>query len=342
MNTISKMCIVNSEKILNSYFVVKSCVSLTSFIGLSCILGGCSIHPLPDDISRKNTVEIVDSIRCESYWAVHDEVQYRIDRSPRLKRAGIKPLDIVDNIHRIRVINPNLAKLFETYINTEIGYTFLFDIKEVNKNSKTLKFRLPIVGNTRNGQFDLGVSASLDKTRQGIRTFSMIDKFRDLIHLEKRCIRRPEDMRKKSMYPITGKIGMKEVIETFLSLSESRLQNIDPNAFSKDEQKNVNFFRDEIKFTTTISGQVDPKITLNAITNRFKLVEASANKTATRTDIHKVVVSMAFPDRLSRFSARNQILYEQCLQNLETRAAASNTTVLLDPNVCARGLGFRQ
>ena len=33
---------------------------------------GCSIHPLPDDVSRKSTYDIVDKIRCEAKAAVDE------------------------------------------------------------------------------------------------------------------------------------------------------------------------------------------------------------------------------------------------------------------------------
>src|SRR5258708_5133630 len=37
---------------------------------LSPLLIGCSIHPLPDDVSRKSTYDIVEKIRCEAKAAV--------------------------------------------------------------------------------------------------------------------------------------------------------------------------------------------------------------------------------------------------------------------------------
>src|SRR5260370_37723493 len=38
----------------------------------SLTLIGCAIHPLPEDVSRKATYDIVDKIRCEAKAAVED------------------------------------------------------------------------------------------------------------------------------------------------------------------------------------------------------------------------------------------------------------------------------
>lgn len=65
--------------------------------GLLPLLIGCSIHPLPDDVSRKTTYDIVEKIRCEAKAAV---MQYG---------RGFKDASIV--------------------------YNFSFDIKELNDAS---------------------------------------------------------------------------------------------------------------------------------------------------------------------------------------------------------------
>jgi hypothetical protein len=54
-------------------------------IGISVILGGCAIHPLPENVTGVKTTRIVDRIRCEARDAVlaaEDKFQ-----SPQAKRA---------------------------------------------------------------------------------------------------------------------------------------------------------------------------------------------------------------------------------------------------------------
>ena len=41
-------------------------------LALAPLLIGCSVHPLPDDVSRKSTYDIIDKIRCEAKAAVEE------------------------------------------------------------------------------------------------------------------------------------------------------------------------------------------------------------------------------------------------------------------------------
>src|SRR5258707_4742229 len=59
----------------------------------SLTLIGCAIHPLPDDVSRKTTYDIVDKIRCEAKAAVEEYGQ-------GFQNASVVytfPFDIIEN-----------------------------------------------------------------------------------------------------------------------------------------------------------------------------------------------------------------------------------------------------
>jgi hypothetical protein len=79
-----------------------------AILALSSLLIGCSIHPLPDDISRKSTYDIVDKIRCDAKAAVDQHATELIDAS--------------------------------------IVYTFTFDIDETNDANLGLSFLNPLMG----------------------------------------------------------------------------------------------------------------------------------------------------------------------------------------------------
>ena len=81
-------------------------------IGLAALAAGCSIHPLPDDVSRKSTYDIVDKIRCEAKAAVEEH-------GGRFTRASIV-------------------------------YNFEFDIKEVNDASAGFTLLNPFKNGTFN------------------------------------------------------------------------------------------------------------------------------------------------------------------------------------------------
>jgi hypothetical protein len=76
-------------------------------LALASLLIGCSVHPLPDDVTRKSTYDIVDKIRCEAKAAVDQFATELRDAS--------------------------------------IVYTFTFDIDESNDANLGLTFLNPLV-----------------------------------------------------------------------------------------------------------------------------------------------------------------------------------------------------
>lgn len=60
---------LRAEVMFSSVPVTRFGLVFTTFM-FSPFAAGCSIHPLPDDVSRKSTYEIVDKIRCEAKAAV--------------------------------------------------------------------------------------------------------------------------------------------------------------------------------------------------------------------------------------------------------------------------------
>jgi len=112
-----------------------------SAVFMTMALGGCATHPLPEDVTRKTTYDIVERIRCEAKEAVVDHV-----------RPGSE-LD-----------------------SAAIGYEFLFTITENNNNSGDATFKYPFT----NGTFTLGVNAGAEKQRLSNRNFRIVETFRDL------------------------------------------------------------------------------------------------------------------------------------------------------------------
>ena len=115
---------------------------------LACALTGCSIHPLPDDVSRSSTFDIVERIRCE----VHEGLQSLPLRDPHVRRI---------------------------IANTTIGYDFSFAITENNDLTEGgLTFKRP----TPSGFFHLDATASATRQRANTRRFRILE---DLKELEK-------------------------------------------------------------------------------------------------------------------------------------------------------------
>ena len=137
-------------------------------------MSACATHPIPDDVTRDSTLNIVKKIRCEARKAIEEH----------------DPKRVFDAI--------------------EIAYNFKFTITENNNAGGSAIFSLPFT----NGTFTLGIGAGEDRQRSGERNLLMAETFKDL---------RGEDCRVQAdrenwKYPITGTVGLKETIGTFVGL----------------------------------------------------------------------------------------------------------------------------
>jgi hypothetical protein len=104
-------------------------------------LGGCSVHPLPDEVTRQSTLGIVTAIRCEARSAVASHAN---------------------------------SSLYDEGV---IGYIFDFNILEHNNASVDVGFKRLFGG----GDFDLSLTGTQgDLKRQAQRRFTIIDTFKEL------------------------------------------------------------------------------------------------------------------------------------------------------------------
>lgn len=138
-------------------------------------VAGCSTYPLPQDYSRKYTVDIVKHIRCE----------------------------VAEGVRSLPPATP------EELEGTVIGFDFTFKMTEDNNaTSGVLGFTNPVGG----GTFKLDLSGSAEKKRFNERAFRVIDtmaKLRD----EPDCS--IEDQRRNFAYPIAGRIGLEELVHSY-------------------------------------------------------------------------------------------------------------------------------
>src|SRR3972149_6239616 len=251
----------------------------------AALLAGCSVHPIPDDVSPLSTEEIVRGARCEMRLGVLEQIV------KRLKSRGIagwepKNLQTKEDWTRFAgwlkghiAKHPADADLYADLIKygqVSVAYDFDFSIMEHNNLVSSLAFKLPLAQST----FDLSAGGSLNKTRDGKRKFKANDTFAELVTRDTWCAGfKPRD--KNLLYPITGEIGLRKVVETFIAISE--------------QGGGEGQFVDTITFTTTIKANLGPSLKINPVPNSFRLVSATATIDADRTDVHKVIFSLAFP-----------------------------------------------
>jgi hypothetical protein len=231
-------------------------------------LFGCSAHPLPGDFSRKSTFEIVEKIRCEGAEA-------------------------------LRGIPAGNGFLKETFI----GYDFDFDITEVNDTGTASDpGRLLFERKRPSGTSKLDLRGYATRERKAQRTFRIVESLDQL----KTANCSPETKRENLLHPVTGSIGMDEIIRTFVGLERLTTvvqapsgaspapDTVDvPGAVFKGIPGPATttpvVFSDVLIFTTTLGGSAKPSLEITAIAiGSLKLKTAQIFGQATRSDVHKL------------------------------------------------------
>lgn len=242
-------------------------------------LGGCSLYPIPDNVSPLSTELIVLYTRCEVRTGILGHMKAKgwitgltndSEISSLIKAAKDK-----EKTHPKKLTDKDNTILRLTKV--AIDYSFDFNITESNKNSAGVGFKIPGLTHT----LDAGATAALDLTRVGSRVFGTEDNWGELISNETLCKRAREPRGGNILYPITGSLGVDRLVETFIDIEEQ--------GGAKDS------FVDTLTFTTSVSGDANASLKINPVSNRFRLISATADIGASRLDVHKLTLSIAFP-----------------------------------------------
>lgn len=208
-------------------------------------VAGCSTHPLPEDVSRKSTVDIVKRMRCEI-------------------REAVNKLSSADNVE---------------LEGTVVGFDFVLKMTEENKaTAGKLSFADPLA----RGKFTLDLTGSAEKERFNERRFRVVDNMYKL-SLEENCSE--QEQRANFVYPITGRIGLDELVFTYWKLK-------DVTSFKPYEDDDQRAFIDKLLFTTTLSAGLSPTIQIDSPAGGFELTNASVAGNVVRKDEHQVTVAI--------------------------------------------------
>ena len=173
---------------------------------------------------------------------------------------------------------------------TTLAYDFTFNIRENNNAQGGFTLTDPF----KNGTFTLTASTGVNRTRDANRSFRIVDLIGEL----RRTDCRPEILEKNWLYPIAGDIGMYETVATFAKLPDLGKDPLTGEIFS---------FADTLVFTTTLTGNAGAKLSLASVTKRLRLTDAHADLNNSRTDFHKVILTLkAGPSVPGRFAARGR------------------------------------
>jgi hypothetical protein len=278
---------------------VMSFASRTAAVVAVVWLTGCSIHPLPDDVTGVTTFNIVKQIRCEARQAVFDfAVDWLIgpkDPDPDARQIG---LEFREGLRPISSFNYTLfrgdvRKLVQLFFNTGVAYNFQLDMTETNNIDPTVD----ILTFSGKNQFSSPVNGVADRIRENTRTFTVTDTFsfllRDIPDQPGNNYCDGHIVGPNYIYPAVGKIGMDRMIRDFVNLTLfGGLTSPAANASNPTtaNPKGPPTMVDQLKFTTTVSLGATPKVTFAPIRT---FMDASVALTATRQDIHTVTVGLA-------------------------------------------------
>jgi hypothetical protein len=302
-------------------------LSIATVSVTALLLGGCAIHPLPEDVTRNTTYDIVQKIRCEGREAL-DNITVGILRkygderveqlADRIEAGEIAAHQLVAQPYQ-KIVARGLAedghKLLEIYTRTAATFDFSFDINEQNDNRTQADFRLPFL----DGVFDLTTRAGAKFERDAWRKFEITNSFAELHTLSRPFCESIVAKIGNYNYPITGKIGLQEVFQTFVDLDRGTGGQGLPTS-------GADRFSDQLTFTTTVNADVNPSLTLAAVPNRFRLIGASANFVARREDAHQVTISLARGPLFTGFRENARI---SAKQQSKAIAAARRTEDLI-------------
>jgi hypothetical protein len=269
---------------------------------LSLVLAGCAIHPVQKDVTGFRTADIVDRIRCESRLAIQDKAIAML-RGYGERTHNPQPIAIAADLEQRRgsvwkfdprILDRDERIFFNKYIETAIAYEFTFDITEANK----LDPALSPVGLITGGTVGINLLGGNDLTRQSTRRFALSENFEEVLSNDKlRCLE--SYLPPNFQYPMSGRIGMQELIDTFIDLNQ------DKDLATLDSSPRV--FADTLMFTTAISGSLQPHIEIAAVGTRWGLASpTNISASVSRSDVHKLIVGLSM-GALSKTAAAHLI-----------------------------------
>ncbi len=269
-------------------------VGRVSIISTLSILTSCSTFPQPKDVTPHATVSIVHRIRCEAKEALATKliealIQFGDKKTKALASELIKDRENAPDLFAKKLqefdlegLNQDAKDRLKEFGGSSIGYSFRFQITESNDNNVDTAFRMPFTG----GIFTLGFKAGSELERKGLREFKLVETFFDYADLECNRSEDSNHIAKKPdwAYPISGRIGVADVIDTFFGLVD--------DSGSAD----LDTYADTLTFTTKISGSINPKIEMDSVVdNKFKLIKADLSSSTDRTDLHEVKIELSLP-----------------------------------------------
>lgn len=255
------------------------------------------------------------------------------------------------DLYRLSQDNPELANYIFAWDTVVIGFNYTFDTTESNNNSGGLNFSFPVGTHT----LKLDATSNLDKKRQNKKTFTVIASVANLLQSRaclspsmvalNRGIAEPSyspigprgipdketganivrSQVSNPIVPITGSIGMTDVLETFAAVwrynqgGQSRMTALQaraptsygvlPGGLAINMKAPDGDYSQTLSFTTTVKGKINPTIEVSG----SNLTKGTLTSEHSRTDKHDLIIVISAPN--------NQEILESVERSQKLRAA---------------------
>jgi hypothetical protein len=273
-------------------------------IALSFFVVGCSIHPVPEDVTGIDTYHIVRQIRCETRETLRREI---IGWLQRLGTDGhyafaadlaARYESYPDAISEFRpeifkgAENANIRSMIKLFYDAGVAYGFELSMTENDDlTAGSATFTRPFIQPV----FTLGLGASATMTRSNVRIFAVTDTFGYLLaklNTNVGGVHYCDDQLKQAnyIYPIAGRIGIDRLVHDFIELT--LFSNLSETT-AVPGSVGAPTMADELTFTTTLGGSANPMVVFTPVTNALQLTNGGFTVGAGRMDIHQVTVGLA-------------------------------------------------
>ncbi len=189
--------------------------------------------------------------------------------------------------------------IISAFAGSGVGYQFEFEItvnNDVTGGLLSFKFL------RTNGSTTLGLGGDYKRARKNVRRFKIAETIEEIVldidlrhetnNGEMYCNEHDFSERANYHFPIYGKVDLLDSFSTFAGIIVKANigdpdKEIGNSAFGKFAGQDL---RDEISFTTELSGTANPAITLNPLTNSLNLASGKVGLTNKRSDIHRLTL----------------------------------------------------
>jgi hypothetical protein len=276
-----------------------------ALLSISGVLGGCAIHPLPEDYSGAPTYQIVRQIRCETRDAVIEVLfnylttasnmrfnnldQHSYDLGNQAKADYDRDPDSITKFDP-RKLTGFAKTVVGLLYNTGVAYNYDLLGLETNNIDPTFNLIRPV---PLTSVISLNVTGNFDRQRQNERSFTVTDNFGNLLTHVHQDYCDGHLANANYVYPIAGRVGVKRVVVDFMLLTLfANLGGINKDITKLTKVEGPPTMVDQLQFITAFGGTATPKITFIPLGRNFNFADASLGLTASRKDTHQLTVGL--------------------------------------------------